>query len=70
MEHRVIAEKVLGRPLRKGEIVHHIDDDGLNNKHSNLLICSRQYHSWLHWEMSHRFAVEHFKGGSHSPLPL
>lgn len=31
--HRIVAEQKLGRPLVKGEIVHHID----GNKHNNLL---------------------------------
>lgn len=46
--HVVIAEKILRRKLKKGEIVHHINGDSLNNHHSNLLICSRSYHNWLH----------------------
>lgn len=50
-EQRVIAERVLGRPLKRSEVVHHWDDDGLNNEHSNLLICSRGYHIWLHHKL-------------------
>ena len=30
-EHRLVAEEKLGRPLRKGEVVHHIDGDYKNN---------------------------------------
>lgn len=47
-EHVVIAEGVLGRRLRKGEVVHHIDQNGLNNEPSNLLICTAGYHTQLH----------------------
>jgi hypothetical protein len=46
--HDVIVEKVLGRRLKKGELVHHFDDNGLNNNHNNLLICTRSYHRYLH----------------------
>ena len=47
--HEVIAEKALGKPLPKGAEVHHIDENKLNNKNSNLVICpSRSYHFLLH----------------------
>jgi len=49
--HRVIAEKALGRKLKLNEFVHHIDSNALNNKHSNLIICSKSYHSYLHAKM-------------------
>ncbi|WP_243259146.1 HNH endonuclease signature motif containing protein [Clostridium sp. 'deep sea'] len=41
-EHRVVAEKKLGRKLRKGEVVHHIDGDKLNNSPDNLMVFSSQ----------------------------
>lgn len=50
--HCVIAEKVLGRNLRRGEMVHHFDGDGLNNLHKNLLICDRSYHGWFEKKMA------------------
>lgn len=59
-EHRVIAAKALGRPLKPNEIVHHIDCDGTHNANNNLLICERGYHKWLHDEMGRRYAQEHF----------
>ena len=46
--HRLIAEKVLGRKLKRNECVHHIDGNGLNNQHSNLIICTLGYHMQLH----------------------
>ena len=48
LRHRIIAEKVLGRPLKPSEIVHHFDGDKQNNSNDNLLICSQAYHAWLH----------------------
>lgn len=47
--HRVIAEQTLGRSLKPGEIVHHLDEDKTNNSPENLIVCSstsvhRQYH--------------------------
>ena len=36
MEHRVVMEKVAGRHLRPGEVVHHIDGDRVNNRPDNL----------------------------------
>lgn len=49
LEHVIIAEHVLGKPLPKGAVVHHADGDKANNKRSNLVICpSGEYHQLLH----------------------
>lgn len=40
--HRVVAESILGRPLRKGEVVHHIDLNKRNNKPENLIVFRTQ----------------------------
>lgn len=48
-EHRVVAERVLGRPLRPGEIVHHIDGDKHNNAPENLRVMSQGEHVREHW---------------------
>lgn len=48
-EHRVVAEQMLGRKLRKGEVVHHIDLNKQNNDPSNLVVLpSTSVHSHLH----------------------
>ena len=39
LEHRVIAEKMIGRQLRAGEVVHHKDGNPSNNKPENLVVC-------------------------------
>lgn len=51
---RLIVERVLGRPLRRGEVVHHIDGDQTNDVKSNLLVCDRSYHMFLHIRMLER----------------
>jgi len=38
--HRFKMEQTIKRKLRKGEEVHHIDFNPLNNDSSNLLLCS------------------------------
>lgn len=47
-EHRVVAEEMLGRPLVRGEIVHHVDGDKHNNKPSNLKVMTQADHLRLH----------------------
>ena len=46
--HRIVAEQILGRPLRKGEVVHHLDGDKRNNAPENLMIFSsqREHAAW------------------------
>lgn len=41
-EHRVVAEAMLGRPLRPGEVVHHRDGDKRNNDPLNLEVLPSQ----------------------------
>lgn len=41
-EHRVVAEMKLGRPLKKGEVVHHIDGNFRNNDPDNLMVLPSQ----------------------------
>lgn len=49
--HRVIAEMAIGRPLKYGEIVHHIDGNKRNNDPSNLVVLENQAeHARLHFK--------------------
>lgn len=54
-EHRIVAEAMIGRPLREGEVVHHVDGDRHNNEPSNLVVMTQSEH-----------AREHFSGSTRS----
>lgn len=47
-EHILVAEKMLGRPLRGEEVIHHLDLDKANNRVGNLLVLERSQHMKLH----------------------
>lgn len=49
--HRALAEKALGRKLTTNEVVHHINEDPMDNRPENLLVCTRSYHRLLHVRM-------------------
>lgn len=57
--HRVVAEQKLGRKLKPGEVVHHIDGDILNYSPENLEVFPSQAEH-LNW---HREHDPRYKGG-------
>lgn len=47
-EHRLVMERVLGRPLLASEVVHHRNRDITDNRPENLSVMTRSEHNRLH----------------------
>ena len=56
---RQAAEASLGRPLEKGEVVHHMNGNAEDNDPKNLLVMSDRQHRQLHMAL----AIEQMEGG-------
>lgn len=56
-EHRIVAAAAIGRPITKGEVVHHINGEKTDNRPENLIATKRADHSQEHREIEKRFAM-------------
>lgn len=66
--HRLAMEFLLGRYLRNDEVVHHIDNNGLNNKIENLVLMSKKDHDRMNTPLNiHKRWVKN--GGVAIPHP-
>jgi len=53
-EHILVAEQMLGRPLKDGEVIHHINEDKTDNRPENIMVFDSQSdHMKHHWELRH-----------------
>ena len=46
--HRIVLERILERPLTKGEYPDHMDNDPLNNRRNNLRLASKSQNQMNH----------------------
>ena len=59
--HRIIAEEIIGRPLREGEVIHHVDGNKHNNHPINLaLMPDQSTHMKMHSKRNPNKGIEKY----------
>lgn len=66
-QHRVVAERLLGRPLLPSEQVHHLNGVKDDNRPENLEVVDRRTHLVQHWQEGHYSSRVELQTAPHRP---
>lgn len=60
LEHLLVVERAMGKPLPQTAIIHHVNTNQKDNRPSNLVVCEDQaYHMLLHQRLRAFYACGH-----------